>query len=74
MKDNKLEQLGDFLGEKMNQLKALQVKSPTLAELQSEIDKELDGKDVSQRQHDQYTIAKLSGKIVELEAIIQKKG
>jgi hypothetical protein len=71
---SKLEELGDFLGEKMNQLKSLQVKSPTLAELRAEIEEELEGKDVSQRQHDQYTIAKLSGKIVELEAIIQKKG
>lgn len=70
---DKLQETANFLGEKMEQLKTLLIKSPTLAEIQAEVDKEIEEKEMSQRQADQYTIAKLSGKIVELERIIQDK-
>lgn len=50
------------------------ITSKTLLSIHKEAEKHFENTTYSQRDYDQWIIAKLSGKIIELEKIIQDRG
>lgn len=64
---DKLNELSDFLGEKMADLQKLLIKEPVLVEIKKTVDEFFEDKECNERQQAQYTIAIMSQKIVDLE-------
>ena len=67
---SKLNELAEFLDNKIKQLETLKIEQPTLVEIQKDVDEFFGGKECSERQVRVYTEGLMAAKIVELEKTV----